>query len=144
MNIIFIQNKTGYDKHGVAFIVNGREYSWEHSKQQVIELPDGVRTVQLQMKYHQFSSPVYNFDLKNGMLFIARCHPVISFNIDINIKIFTTAYIILMFGLFFSHQSKIFTLLAFIAVLLVVYFQTIGRKSLFVIRQEYTGITMPR
>ncbi len=137
MNTIYIQNKTGFDNNDkVVFIVNGHEYRWQHTDRQAIEIPDGVRMVQMQIRYQRFSSPVYNFDLKDSVVFTARCHPLIGLNADANLKLFLSLYLLLLVVAAYMGYYRVTVMLLVIAVVLFIFFLTTGRDNFFIIKQE--------
>jgi hypothetical protein len=137
MNTIYIQNKTGFDSRDkVVFIVNGHEYRGLCTDRQAIEIPDGMRMVQMQIRYQRFSSPVYNFDLKDGAVFTARCHPLIGFNADVNLKLFLSLYLLLLVIAAYMGYYKVTVMLLVIAVALLIFFLTAGRDNFLIIKQE--------
>jgi hypothetical protein len=137
MNTVYIHNKTGFDSSDkVVFIVNGREYRWQHADRQAIEIPDGMRMVQMQIRYQRFSSPVYNFDLKDGIVFTARCHPLIGFNADANLKLTLSLYLLLLVVAAYMGYYRVTATLLVIAAVLLAFFLTAGRDNFFIIKQE--------
>jgi hypothetical protein len=137
MNTIYIQNKTGFDSNDkVVFIVNGREYRGLCTDRQAIEIPDGVRMVQMQVRYQRFSSPVCNFDLKDGAVFTVRCHPLVVFSADANVKLVLSLYLLLVALAAYMGYYKITVMLIVIVVALLIFFLTVGRDNFFIIKQE--------
>ena len=134
MNTIYIQNKAGFNDK-IIFVVNGRKYQWMHNDQQVIEIPDGMRIVQIQVQSQRFRSPVYNFDLKDGQVFTAHCHPLIGVN-DVNRKIFIFVYLFLIVLAMYTDYTKVMIALLLIAVILVVFFLAVGCDNFFVMKQQ--------
>ena len=134
MNTIYIQNKTGFNDK-VVFVVNGRKYQWQHDDQQVIEIPEGLRMVQIQVQSQRYRSPVYNFDLKDGLMFTAHCHPLIGSN-DASRKLFIFVYLFLIVLAMYTGYAKVMVTLLLIAVILVVFFLTVGCDNFFVVKQQ--------
>ena len=134
MNTIYIQNKTGFNDK-VVFVVNGRKYQWPHDDQQVIEIPEGMRMVQIQVQSQRFRSPVYSFDLKDGLIFTAHCHPLIGTN-DANRKLFIFIYLFLIVLAMYTGYAKVMVALILIAVILVVFFLAVGCDNFFVVKQQ--------
>ena len=137
MNAIYIQNKTGFDNNDkFVFIVNGREYRLTHHNRQIIEIPDGVRMVQIQVQNQMLRSQTYNFDLKDGNNFTAHCHPFVGFSTDTNLKLFLLVYLFMILLATYTGYSRIMIMLILLAVVLFIFFITIGRDNFFIIRQE--------